>query len=159
PVADRVHSIPRQSRRAQLAPMLASGSVPEFNRNIVNRLWALMMGRGLVHPLDLHHGDNPPSHPELLDLLANEFVASGFDVKNFLRELALPRTYARSSEPPPGLSPEDTAPEHFAVAALKPLTPEQLAWGLMQAIGYRPNVRAGIENQLLVADPKFRDIA
>ena len=67
-------------------------------------------GRGLVHPLDLHHGENPPSHPELLDLLAREFVAMGFDVKAFLRELALSRTYQRSSEPPPGRARSSASP-------------------------------------------------
>lgn len=156
---DKIRSIPRHSRRALLAPMLTSGEVPEFNRNIVNRLWAMMMGRGLVHPLDLHHGDNPPSHPELLELLANEFVASGYNVKALLRELALTRTYARSSEPPPGLSADDTAPQRFTVAALKPLTPEQLAWSLMQATGQVAAQRAEVERSLFVTDTKFRDIA
>jgi hypothetical protein len=156
--SDKVQSIPRNSRRALLGPLLASGQVPEFNRNIVNRLWALMMGRGLVHPLDLHHGDNPPSHPELLDSLAREFVAGGYNVKSFLRELALTRTYARSSEPPPGLSPEDTAPERFTVALLKPLSPEQMAWSVMQATGNVTGVRADVEHRRIALDPKFRDL-
>ncbi len=60
------------------------------------------MGRGLVHPVDLHHSENPPADAELLDLLAREFVAMRYDMKAFLRELALTRVYQRSSEPPPG---------------------------------------------------------
>ncbi|MFO0952593.1 MAG: DUF1553 domain-containing protein [Isosphaeraceae bacterium] len=117
-------------------------------RNIANRLWALMMGRGLVHPLDMDHSDNPPSHPELLDLLSREFSAGGYDVKAFLRELALTRTYQRSSEPPPGPSPssagsteESSASPALAVASLKSLTPEQLAWSVMQGLGIAPAVR------------------
>ncbi len=133
--ADKVRAIPRHSRRELLPDRLASPEVPEFSRNIVNRLWALMMGRGLVQPLDMHSETNPPSHPELLDLLANEFVAMGYDVKAFLRELARTRTYQRSSEPPPGASEEMLAPEQFAVGALKPLSPEQMAWSVMQATG------------------------
>ncbi len=72
---NKVRPIPRYSRRAELARRLTSDDVPEFSRNIVNRLWALMMGRGLVHPVDLHHAENPPADAELLDLLAREFVA------------------------------------------------------------------------------------
>ena len=58
----------------QLAAQLPADSNPAFSRNIVNRVWALLLGRGIVHPLDLHHSENPPSHPELLDLLALEFT-------------------------------------------------------------------------------------
>src|SRR5262249_1867781 len=94
-------------------------------------LWALMMGRGLVHPLDFDHSNNPPSHPELLALLTEEFIATKFDVRAYLRELALSATYQRSSEAPAGVK----EPPRFAVALLKPLSPEQLAWSLMQASG------------------------
>jgi hypothetical protein len=154
----KVRPVPRYSRLAQLAPRLTTGAVPEFNRNIVNRLWAFMMGRGLVHPVDLHHGENPPSHPELLAMLADEFAAAKFDVKAFLRELALSRTYQRSSEPHPGMSEERADPSRFAVAALKPLSPEQLAWSVMQGVGMVAAARARAEHRFDVADPKLRDI-
>jgi len=93
---DKLRPIPKFSRREQLATLAADGKSLAFNRNIVNRLWGHMMGRGLVEPVDLHHPGNPPSHPELLDLLATEFVASGYDVQKFLRELALTKTYQRA---------------------------------------------------------------
>ncbi|HWE40527.1 MAG TPA: DUF1549 domain-containing protein [Isosphaeraceae bacterium] len=93
---------PKFSRRAQLATHATDGSNPAFNANLANRLWALMMGRGLVHPVDLHHPDNPPSHPELLRQLADELVASNFDTRAFLRELALTRTYQRTIDLPFG---------------------------------------------------------
>jgi hypothetical protein len=131
--ANGVRPVPRFSRRAQLAPQIASPANVRFKRNIANRLWALMMGRGLVHPLDMDHPDNPPSHPQLLTLLADEFAAMKFDVKAFLRELALSQTYQRSSELPRGV--EQVSADSFAVATLKPLSPEQLAWSLMQATG------------------------
>ena len=158
PPADKVRAVPRYSRRAQLAPQLTGGRSPDFARNIVNRLWAVMMGRGLVHPLDMANADNPPSHPELLELLARRFSATGYDVRAFLRELALTRTYRRSSEPPPGLSAEDLAPERYAVAPLKPMTAEQVGWSLMQVCGFAGNTRAEIEARLLGADPKLRAI-
>jgi hypothetical protein len=112
---------------------VASAESPAFARNIVNRLWALMLGRGLVHPVDLHHDENPPSHPELLDVLADDFAAHNFDMRYLLREIALSRTYQRGSEPPPGAG--EIPADSLAVARLKPLSPEQLAWSLMQATG------------------------
>jgi hypothetical protein len=97
---DKTRPVPRYSRRAKLAEALTAPNNAQFNRNIANRLWAMMLGRGLVHPLDLQHSDNPPSHPELLDLLANELVAAKYDVKPVLRAIALSQTYQRSGELP-----------------------------------------------------------
>ncbi|HZV06022.1 MAG TPA: DUF1549 domain-containing protein [Gemmataceae bacterium] len=131
--APKARAVPRFSRRALLGPSLARADNEQFKRNIANRLWALMMGRGLVHPLDLDHSANPPSHPELLKLLADDIAARKFDMRGFLRELALSQTYQRSSEQS-SLSKEPEAAS-YTVALLKPLTPEQLAWSLMQATG------------------------
>lgn len=64
----------------------------------VNRLWMLMFGQGLSRSLEDFGGQGePPSHPELLDRLAIEFVRSGWDVKYILREIARSRTYRQSS--------------------------------------------------------------
>jgi Protein of unknown function (DUF1549)/Protein of unknown function (DUF1553) len=158
--ANKVRPIPRYSRRGELAKRLVSAAVPQFSRNIVNRLWAIMMGRGLVHPLDLDHAENPPADPELLDLMAREFVAIGYDIKTFLREVALTRAYQRSSEPPPGASPGDdiAGDSKFAVASLKPLTPEQLAWSVMQGVGLVAMTRQKAEEKLDGNDPKLRAI-
>jgi hypothetical protein len=131
--ANGVRPVPKYSRRSQLAPQLIGRDDTQFKRNAANRLWALMMGRGLVHPLDMDHSANPPSHPELLTLLADEFAAMKFDIRAFLRELALSRTYQRSSELPAGL--KEAPPTSYLTAHLKPLTPEQLAWATMQAAG------------------------
>jgi hypothetical protein len=156
----KVRTIPRHSRRAELAGRLTSEAVPEFSRNIVNRLWALMMGRGLVHPVDLHHSENPPADAKLLELMAREFVAMRYDVKAFLRELALTRIYQRSSEPPPGASPGDdgAVTSTFVVASLKTETPEQLAWSVMQGLGLVAQARLQVEEKLDGHDPKMRAI-
>jgi hypothetical protein len=161
---NKVRPIPRFSRRAQLAPRLTSGQVPEFNRNIVNRLWALMMGRGLVDPVDMHSSENPPSHPELLDLLAREFVAMKFNIKALLRELALSQTYQRSSEPRPepgagsGTRDESAAAPTYAAAELKVLSPEQLAWSVMQGLGIVAAAKRQAVEQLEGHDPRVRAI-
>ncbi|MCP4170768.1 MAG: DUF1553 domain-containing protein, partial [Fuerstiella sp.] len=108
--AKTVAGVPMYSRRAKLAEFIASGSNHYFRRNIANRLWAMMMGRGLVHPVDMHHSMNPPSHPELMTLLADEFAAMNFQLKPFLRELALTDVYQRSHQ--------FTRPQSVEVAAL-----------------------------------------
>ena len=156
----KVRTIPRYSRRAELAGRLTSEAVPEFSRNIVNRLWAMMMGRGLVHPVDLHHSENPPADAELLALMAREFVAMRYDIKAFLRELAMTRIYQRSSEPPPGTSPGDhtAGASTFVVASLKTATPEQLAWSVMQGLGLVAQARLQVEEKLDGHDPKMRAI-
>ncbi len=100
PPADNTKPVPKFSRRTKLAEQATSGSNAAFNQNIVNRLWAQMFGRGLVHPLDLHHSDNPATDPELLRSLAEQFVAMKFDIKAFLRELTLTRAYQRSFDAP-----------------------------------------------------------
>ncbi len=98
--ADGVRPIPAFSRRKWLAQQAASGDNTAFNHNWANRLWALMFGRGLVHPLDLHHDDNPPTHPELLSLLSQQLAESNFDTRFFLREVALSNTYRRAFNAP-----------------------------------------------------------
>ena len=101
PKDKNVRPVPAYSRRERLARMLAEGDTgAAFNRNIANRLWAHLMGRGLVEPVDFHHAGNPPSHPGLLDLLARSFAEGGYDIRAFLRELALTRTYQRAFEMP-----------------------------------------------------------
>lgn len=146
------------SRFKLLGPSLTAKENTAFARNIVNRLWAMMMGRGIVQPLDLHHGDNPPSNPELLDLLATEFTAMNYDIKAFLRELALTRAYQRGGEPPPDSSPELAEPRHFAVAGLRPASPEQLAWSVMQGVGLVEQTRKNVEWALDGVDPRMKAI-
>jgi hypothetical protein len=130
--------VPKFSPLKVLAAQLPRSDNPLFTKNIVNRLWFLMMGRGIVHPLDLHYAGNPPSHPELLDLLAQEFAAQQFDIKWLLLELALTETYQRSSLLPEGI--EDLPAEGFLVANEKPLSAEQLLRSVLQATGEWPRV-------------------
>lgn len=101
---DKTRPVPKYSRRAKLAETITTTNNAQFNRNIANRLWAMMLGRGIVHPLDLQHSDNPPTHPELLDLLTAEVVAAKCDLKTILREIALTQTYQRAGELPPDWS-------------------------------------------------------
>ncbi|MBS0203041.1 MAG: DUF1549 domain-containing protein [Planctomycetes bacterium] len=136
---------PKFSPLAILSEQLPTASNPQFVRNIVNRLWCQMLGRGLVHPLDLTHSGNPASHPAILELLATEFTAHQFDIRWLLRELALTRAYQRSSTLPAGLA-QEPRPESYVVAIEKPLSTEQMFWSILQATGelprYQPTIQA-----------------
>ncbi|MCA9068888.1 MAG: DUF1549 domain-containing protein, partial [Planctomycetaceae bacterium] len=98
--AKNVRPVPKYSRREKFAALATDGTNAAFNKNIANRLWAVMMGRGLVEPVDLHHSENPPASPELLELLTKEFVAMNYDIKGFLKQIALSKTYQRSFQLP-----------------------------------------------------------
>lgn len=93
--------------RDGLADLLTRRDNPFFARVAVNRLWEKLMGAGLVNPPDNFSVLNPPSHPELLDWLALEFVDNGYDLKHILQLIATSRTYQQTSRrdikrlPPP----------------------------------------------------------
>ena len=73
------------SSRVTLADWMTSPENPYFARASVNRLWAHLFGTGLVDPVDDLSDANPPSHPELLDELARQFVEHGYDFEFLLR--------------------------------------------------------------------------
>lgn len=130
-----------------LAEELPKGDL--FARNAVNRFWFLLVGRGIVHPLDLHHDDNPPSHSELIDLLSKEFVGHQFDVKWLLKEIALSETYQRSSRILKGEKP--APPESFLTGLEKRLSAEQLLASFLQASGSKPENMDNLKARFLKA--------
>ncbi len=140
--APNVRPVPKFSRRAQLADQITAPANVAFKRNAANRFWAFLIGRGLIHPLDMDHPLNPPSDPALLNLLADDFASRKYDIRAFLKEIALSQVYQRSSELPTGAKEAD--PTGLTMALLKPLSPEQLAFGLMQATGFTDIERAAL---------------
>lgn len=145
--AKEVRPVPRFSRRGELAKAITSPDNVRFRKNTANRLWALMLGRGIIDPVDLDHGENPPSHPKLLDMLGEELHQMKYDLRAFLREIALSKTYQRSSQLPAGLKDPPEA-RTFAQAQLRPLSPEQLALALMQATGHTDAERLALGKNL-----------
>ena len=94
--------------RLDLANWLASNDNPLTARVFVNRLWQLMFGTGLSKVLDdIGSQGEPPTHPELLDWLAVEFMDSGWDVKHMVELLVTSETYQRSSIARPDLAEVD----------------------------------------------------
>ncbi len=85
--------------RAALADWFSSKSNPYFAKSLVNRYWKHFFGRGLVDPEDDMRETNPPSNPELLDALAQSFIASGFDMKQLVRTISQSTVYQLSSIP------------------------------------------------------------
>lgn len=126
--------IPRFSPLSRFAEQMPES--PNFGPSIANRIWFLMIGRGIVEPLDLFHADNPPSHPELLSLLGSAFAEGGYDIKNFLREIALTEVYQRSGHLPE--TGGETAEKTFTSAFERRLSAEQLSRMLLTATGNTP---------------------
>ena len=84
--------------RDQLADWMTSPENPYFSQAIVNRVWANFFGRGLVEPVDDFRPGNPPSHPELLEALAEDFRRSGYDLRHLMRAITRSGTYQLSGE-------------------------------------------------------------
>jgi hypothetical protein len=143
-----VRPVPRFSRRAKFAEWVASADNRRFCRTTANRLWAQLLGRGIVHPVDLDHTDNPPSHPLLLALLTEELASRQLDLKSVIREIVLSQTYQRSSRGGAVEGADKAQDGQFVVARLKPLSPAQFAWGVMQATGETDVHRASLGEKL-----------
>ncbi len=88
-----------KDRLDTLADWVTSPKNPFFAAAQVNRIWFHLMGRGLVDPIDDFRPTNPASHPKLLELLAKDFVAHGYDVRNMIRRIMSTRAYGLSSVP------------------------------------------------------------
>ncbi len=90
-------SKPRTERMAQVANLVTRQENGYFTRTIVNRVWALMMGRGLVEPLDSI--DLEPWHADMLDGLALDFVAHNYDLRYLIRTIATSQAYQWKAVP------------------------------------------------------------
>ena len=83
--------------RARFAQWLTAPDNPWFARNVVNRIWYWLMGRGIVHEPDDLRSTNPPENPELLDYLARELVTHHYDLQHIYRLILNSRTYQTTS--------------------------------------------------------------
>ena len=110
--------------RPELAEWLTDEENPYFAKAIVNRLWKSMMGRGLVEPVDDFRATNPATHPDLLNELAADFRAHGYQIRHTLRVIANSAAYSRSSNALP--KNKDDA-RFYSRGLRKPLAPEVLA--------------------------------
>jgi len=113
--------------RLGLARWLTSPEHPLTARVTVNRAWQMLFGRGLVETSDnLGSQGTPPTHPELLDYLARDFIDQGWDLKKLLRTLTLSATYRQSSQASPALRSRDPDNQLLARGPARRLTAEML---------------------------------
>lgn len=115
-----------------LSDWLARPANRRFAEVQVNRVWEQLLGRGLVDPIDDFRATNPPSHPALLDYLADEFIASGFDNRQLYRAILNSQAYQLASEPNSSNRDDE---RHFAKGIVRRLSAEQLADAVSQVTG------------------------
>lgn len=118
--------------RPALAEWITQPSNPYFAKNLVNRYWGYLFGRGLVEPIDDLRATNPASHPKLLDELANDFVQQRYDFRHLLRTICNSRTYQLATN----LTPERDRGDMFYTFYLpRRLAAEVLLDAISQATG------------------------
>ena len=139
--------------RERLAAWMTAAENPWFARAAVNRVWSMLFGRGLVDPVDDLTAMDSSLTKEVLDLLAEDFTAHGFDLKRLLEIIAGTRVYQLASH----LDDKETIrAELFHVMPVRSLTAEQIYGCLIQAVaGRRPSFEASqtaaMERQQFVA--------
>jgi len=129
--------IPSQSSgRAELAAWLTHSDHPHTARVIVNRVWLHLFGQGIVAtPDDFGVDGAKPSHPELLDYMAERFVASGWSLKRLIRTIVLSRTYQLDSRCDPQWEQEDPENQWLARHSRRRLDAEAIRDSMLQASG------------------------
>ncbi len=137
----------RGDRLGALADWMTAADNPFFAQAQANRVWAHLLGRGIVDPIDDFKRTNPASNPELLDHLAKAFAAGGYKLKPLVRHIMTSRTYQLSATPNDTNADDRT---HFSRAAVTPLEAEQLLDAVTSATGteikwpgYPKGTRAG----------------
>ena len=139
---------PEAQRRLKFADWLADVRNPLPSRVMVNRLWQQHFGQGLViTPSDLGKSGSAPTHPELLDWLAGQFVASGWDLKRMHRVMVTSATYRQSSELRRDALERDAENQWLWRQAPRRLEAEALRDAMLQVSG---------EINLQVGGPSFR---
>ncbi len=118
-----------------VANWLTSPQNDLFVKTMVNRVWASMLGVGLVEPIDDLRATNPASHPKLFDLLAKDFVEHQFDLRHLVRLIANSRTYQLSYHVNDS-NRDDT--RNYARAVVRRLTAEQLIDSVGLALDAKP---------------------
>ena len=133
---DLAMDAPEQTRRLALAEWIASEKNPLTARVAVNRLWQFVFGTGIVDtPSDLGTNGTLPTHPELLDWLADDFVKHGWSMKHTLRLLLNSNAFQRSSQPNSAAARIDASSRFFWRFPPRRLEAEAIRDGMLSVAG------------------------
>ncbi len=147
---------PDKDPRVVFTDWLESPKNPWFARNIVNRVWSWLLGRGIIQEPDDIRPDNPPGNPELLAYLENELVSSGYDLKHIYRLILNSKTYQLSSLP---ITDRPQAAANFAFYPLRRLDAEVLIDAIDQITGSTERYSSAIPEPWTYIPPDMRSIA
>ena len=125
---------PGESKQAILARWMTRTDNPYFGRAAVNRMWDHFLGRGFVTPVDNIDPTNPAVHPELFDLVTQQFVLHGYDLKYLIKAIAGTRAYQLTSKVS---TANQKNHEHFARMPLRRMSADQLFDSIVEATGFR----------------------
>jgi hypothetical protein len=147
---------PDKDPREVFADWLIDAKNPWFTRNIANRVWSWLLGRGIIHEPDDIRPDNPPSNPELLALLEKELITAKYDLKHIYRLILNSNTYQLSSIPKTD-KPEGAV--NFSHYPLRRLEAEVLIDALNQITGTTEKYSSEIPEPFTFIPPEQRSIA
>jgi hypothetical protein len=147
---------PDKDPREVFADWLIAPENPWFARNIVNRIWYWLLGRGIFHEPDDLRPDNPPRNPELLTFLEKELIASHYDLKHIYRLILNSKTYQFSSVP---RSDSAKGEADFASYPLRRLDAEVLIDALCQITGTTEKYTSAIPEPYTFIPENLRSIA
>jgi len=147
---------PDRDPREVFADWLITPQNPWFTRNIANRVWSWLLGRGIIHEPDDIRPDNPPSNPELLAFLEKELIAARYDLKHLYRLILNSKTYQLSSIP---RTKHPGAEAQFACYPLRRLEAEVLIDALNQITGTTESYSSAIPEPFTFIPASHRSIA
>jgi len=141
-----------RTRREHLADWMVSARNPWFARETVNRLWGHFYGKGLIDPVDDLTASADQVLPQLLDLLAQKFVQSGFDLRWLMTALTRTRAYALGNSLETNVERRDPQERWFAAHPLRPFTAEQVLHSLQRATALEQETVARAKDERFEAE-------
>ncbi len=136
PASQPAHPLRGALYRQELAKWVIDLENSNFDRVAVNRIWKAMLGHGLVEPVDDLREKNPPTHPEVMELLAKDFSVNSRDLRRLISIIASTRAYQRSSFGPTTSGKDRLQAVRYAARAdVRPMTPEMMFSAVLKVSG------------------------
>ena len=145
---------PQPERLRQLAGLMTHRENGRFTRTLVNRVWHRMMGRGIVHPVDAMHTE--PWSEDLLDWLAEDFVAQDYDLRKLIARIVTSQAYQAPMAP----TPDETVAEEYVYRGpiARRMTAEQFIDAVWQLTGTAPPAPTADVMRMKIEPGDFSDV-